>query len=124
MNVFGASARQLPLIAGAMVRAAGEFAESEHGSRARLEITQSGRAGTLRVHVRGVESVEIMADFTDWRPLVLTRIAAGTWEIPLVMAPGVHRLNIRIDGGPWLVPLGTRLEETEFGGAVGVVVVP
>jgi hypothetical protein len=33
-------------------------------------------------------------------------------------------LNLRIDDGAWLVPAGTRLEETEFGGAVGVVLIP
>ena len=34
---------------------------------------------------------------------------------------GVHRLNVRLDGGRWVVPLGARLERTEFGDAVGIV---
>ena len=89
-----------------------------------MEIALSGYRGALRVHVRGVQSVELMGDFTDWQSVALTRIGADIWEIRLTVAPGVHRLNIRIDGGPWLVPQGTRLEETEFGGAVGIVVIP
>ncbi len=124
MNIFGAPAPTLPTIAGATVRAAGRFAESEHGSRARLEIERSGYRGALRVHVGGVQLVELMGDFTDWQSVALTRIGADIWEIRLTVAPGVHRLNVRIDGGPWVVPQGTRLEETEFGGAVGIVVIP
>jgi hypothetical protein len=28
------------------------------------------------------------------------------------------------DGGPWVAPGGTRVERTEFGGSVGILVVP
>jgi hypothetical protein len=38
------------------------------------------------------------------------------------LAPGVHRLNVRLDGGEWVVPAGARPEPGEFGGAVGVIV--
>ncbi len=52
------------------------------------------------------------------------RGGAGTWQARVHASPGGYRLNIRVDGGPWLVPRGTRLEQTEFGGAVGVIVIP
>jgi hypothetical protein len=78
----------------------------------------------VRVVSAEAQRVELMGDFTDWEPVALVRIGADTWEIRLPVSPGVHRLNVRIDGGPWLVPAGTRLEHTEFGGAVGVVVIP
>jgi hypothetical protein len=64
-----------------------------------------------------------MADFTDWQPISLTRASGGEWRVHLMLTPGVHRLNVRIDGGDWVVPAGARPEPGEFGGAVGVIIV-
>ncbi len=114
----------VPTLADAMLRAADALEESDYGSTARLEIASSGDLRTIRVYVSDARTVELMADFTDWEPIRLRRIDRGGWETELEIPRGIHRLNIRLDGGPWLVPRGTRLQETEFGGAVGVVVVP
>jgi hypothetical protein len=65
-----------------------------------------------------------MGDFTDWLPVKLARVAPDRWEIALVIPAGVHRVTIRHDGGPWSAPGGTRLERTEFGEEVGILVVP
>ena len=126
VQLFGAPApaSQSPIIAGALARAALTLAESEHGTQTRLFVTQSGPLVTLRIEARDTALVELMGDFTDWQPVALTRVGTGIWEITLDITPGVHRLNLRIDDGTWLVPAGTRLEETEFGGAVGVVLIP
>jgi hypothetical protein len=64
-----------------------------------------------------------MADFTDWVPLPLERTEGEAFEITLPIPAGVHRLNVRLNGGPWVVPGGTRLEEDDFGGVAGVVVI-
>ena len=72
----------------------------------------------------GARTVEVMGDFTDWRPVALTLVTPTQWEVQLSVAPGVHRVNVRINGGGWFAPAGTRAEETEFGGVVGVLVVP
>lgn len=95
----------------------------ENDAGTRLEIEAAGPLHALRVHVSGAKSVELMADFTDWQPIALARVDPGIWEVELALAPGVHRLNIRVDGGEWLVPDGARAEPGEFGGAVGVVTV-
>ena len=124
VQLFGAPAHQAPIISGAIARAALALAESEHGTQARLVITQSGTRVTLRIEARDTGLVELMGDFTDWQPVALAQSDTGIWEITLDVTPGVHRLNLRIDNGTWLVPAGTRLEETEFGGAVGVVLIP
>ncbi len=124
VQLFGAPAPQSPIISGALARAALALAESEHGTQARLGFTQAGTRVTLRIEARGTGLVELMGDFTDWQPVALTQTGTGIWEITLDITPGVHRLNLRMDNGTWLVPAGTRLEETEFGGAVGVVLVP
>jgi hypothetical protein len=64
-----------------------------------------------------------MGDFTDWRAVPLARAGDGTWEVRLALAAGVYRINVRVNGGEWVVPGGTRLEGSEFGGAVGLMVV-
>ena len=92
--------------------------------QARLEIAPAGDPRILRVHAPGATSVELMGDFTDWQPATLRQAGAGTWEILLPVTAGVHRVNVRLDGGPWIVPAGARPERSDFGGVVGVVVVP
>ena len=69
-------------------------------------------------------SVELAADFTDWHPMSLERVAEGVWEVVLRVASGMHRLNVRVDGGRWLAPAGTTHAADEFGGQVGMVAVP
>ena len=88
----------------------------------RLEIVASGQFHAIKVSAPGASSVELMGDFTDWSVVALTQVTPGVWTVDLPMMPGIYRVNVRIDGGPWIVPAGTRLERTEFG-AVGVVVV-
>jgi hypothetical protein len=69
------------------------------------------------------QSVEIMGDFTGWEPVALTR-ERSEWQVTLVLAPGVHRMNVRLDGGDWTVPHGVTAGEDDFGGRVGTLVVP
>lgn len=92
-------------------------------SSARLEVSGMSVERTLRVHVAGAGSVELMGDFTDWTPVALTAVAPGVWEVRMPLGAGVYRVNLRVDGGPWMVPAGLRQEATEFGGAVGLLVV-
>ncbi|MGE5232196.1 MAG: glycogen-binding domain-containing protein [Deltaproteobacteria bacterium] len=67
--------------------------------------------------------VELAGDFTDWLPLKLERGANGEWRIRVALAPGVHRVVMRVDGGAWRPPPGTRRVESEFGPEVGEIVV-
>jgi len=110
-----------PAMAGALARL--ERGHSADGSRARLEVEESGDPRGVRVMVAGATTVELMADFTDWEPVQLRRVGTAAWETRLPLAPGVYRVNIRVDGGRWSAPAGTRLERGEFGGEVGVLVV-
>ena len=63
-----------------------------------------------------------MGDFTDWEPVALRR-ADGRWTLELALAPGVHRLNVRVDGGEWRVPPSLTGVDDGFGGRVGLLVV-
>ena len=103
-------------------------ANSGTGSAAaRLAVRPDG-GGVVRVGVHAPEAslVELAGDFTDWQPVVLTRTpgAGGMWEVLLPIASGVHRLDIRINGGAWIVPIGARRAADDFGGEVGIIVVP
>lgn len=89
-----------------------------------LELTHTP-FGARTLTVRGVaaERVEIAGDFTDWQPVPLGQVSRLAWALPVTLAPGVYRLNVRIDGGPWRVPRGTTPLRDEFGGLVGLVVI-
>jgi hypothetical protein len=88
--------------------------------------TRRGRADacTLIVHAAGATTIEVMGDFTDWLPATLRRGGPNRWSITLPIAPGRHRLNVRVNGGPWTVPAGTTPVADDFQGMVGTVVIP
>ena len=77
----------------------------------------------LTIHAPGATSVELAGDFTDWQPIPLRPAGRDTWRLDLALAPGVYRLNVRIDGGSWAVPRGATPQADEFGSVVGLVVV-
>jgi hypothetical protein len=77
----------------------------------------------LTIHAPGAASVELAGDFTDWQPVALRPVGRDTWRLDLALAPGIHRLNVRIDGGAWTVPRGATPQADEFGSTVGLVVV-
>jgi hypothetical protein len=82
--------------------------------------------GTQKITVRvgGVETVEVMGDFSDWMPLVLMRRGRDLWDITLPVTTGVHEINLRLDGGQWLAPPGLPTRRDSFNGDVGLLVVP
>jgi hypothetical protein len=88
-------------------------------------VLREGAFGVRTLIIRGVraERVELAGDFTDWQPVTLERTRGLDWELPVQLAPGVYRLNVRIDGGTWQVPRGATPQQDEFGGLVGLVVV-
>jgi len=67
--------------------------------------------------------VELTADFTDWAPVELEPSDFGWWERRLAIPPGLHQVQIRLDGGAWLAPPGLPRTEREFAGEAGVLVV-
>jgi hypothetical protein len=78
---------------------------------------------TLRLRAPGFTTVEVMGDFTDWRPVPLVPSSGGTFSLKVSLSPGVHRVNVRLDGGPWIAPPGLSTVRDEFGGEVGLLVV-
>ena len=102
-----------------------EYATDASSAHPRIELGEDVANGReLRIVVPGAATVEITGDFTDWRPVPLERRYDDTWGIRLPLRPGVHRINVRIDGQAWLVPQGLRSEADDYGGRVGILVVP
>jgi len=79
----------------------------------------------LRVDVRadGASRIEMMGDFTNWSPVVLAA-NDNVWRLERAIAPGPHRIAIRIDGGPWIVPVNLPRIEDDLGGTVGIITAP
>lgn len=82
-------------------------------------------AGMQRILLRvgGVESVEIMGDFSDWGSLQMIRRGRDLWELVLPLSSGVHQINLRVDDGPWFAPPGMPVMRDGFNGEVGILVV-
>jgi len=91
----------------------------------RLDIRNGGDSlRVVMVHQPTATSVEIVGDFTDWEPVAMASTPNGDWRLELVIAPGPHRVAIRVDGGPWRVPPNLPHVADDFGGEVGIVIVP
>ncbi len=121
LRPFGPSPPRVPGYTSGVLRGRSIPASNEGP---RLELTGETEVRTFRVIAPEAGTVEIVGDFTDWLPVALARKEGAVWEVSLPVTPGVHRMNLRLDGGPWIVPKGLRLEQNEFGGAVGLLVVP
>jgi hypothetical protein len=79
---------------------------------------------TLRVTpVGAARQVEVMGDFSEWQPLALER-RGGAWERALALSAGPHRVLVRVDAGPWQPPGNVAVANDDFGGTVGLIVVP
>jgi hypothetical protein len=78
---------------------------------------------TFRLHVAGASHIELMGDFTEWQPVALGRAGENIWEVTLPISAGLHRFNVRADGGQWTVPLGFPVQSDDFGGSVGILLI-
>lgn len=104
--------------------AAAQPAVASDGIILRIAATDSARAARIvRIRAPASDRVEIMADFTEWQPVPLVRTPDGFWETTLPVGRGQHRINVRLDGGDWLVPTNVARVTDEFGGVVGLVLV-
>jgi hypothetical protein len=77
----------------------------------------------LVVHAPRARRVELMGDFTDWRPLVMRREADDHFAARVRLPAGSYRINVRVDGGTWTAPPGTTQVADEYNGASGLLVI-
>jgi hypothetical protein len=77
----------------------------------------------VRVHLRDVASAEIAGDFTDWKPVALEPLHGGWWYQALRATPGLHRVQIRLNGGAWQSPPGLPRADDGPAGPAGTLLV-
>ncbi len=84
-------------------------------------------ADTLRVvliiDAPRAEKVDLMGDATQWTVTTMSRLKNGRWRAELKLAPGLHRVIVRADGGSWVAPPGLPIGNDEYGSPVGMIVV-
>jgi len=77
----------------------------------------------LRVLAPGAKSVDVAGDFTSWDSVAMRRQSGGWWLLRLPIPKGTHQMNVRVNGGNWLVPPGLTRITDEFGVVSGLLVV-
>lgn len=78
---------------------------------------------TFRIFAPSAQSVELTGDFTNWDPLAAAPVGDGWWTVARPLNIGKYQMNLRIDGGKWVVPPGLLAIVDEFGGNVGLLVI-
>jgi hypothetical protein len=94
------------------------------GGVSRVELVPGGKGSMLRVLAPGARTVEVNGDFTAWAPRTLIPAGQGWFMLPAPIASGTYQMNVRVDGGSWIVPPSLTIVRDEFGGSSGVLVVP
>ncbi len=86
------------------------------------------RLGAARVRVTlqldGARTVALAGEWNDWMPAPMRRDASGRWTAVLGLRPGVYRCALLVDGARWVVPPGAPKTGDDFGGEVGLLIVP
>ena len=85
--------------------------------------TLPGGRTAVRVRCEDATRVELTGDFTDWAPITLAALGGGWWGSELPIAPGLHQVQVRIDGGAWQAPPGLPATQGDFAGTAGVLLV-
>jgi len=83
----------------------------------------AGDEVTVRVNAPDVRTVEINGDFTNWNPVKLDPVGGGWWASTFQLKRGKYQMNLRVNGGGWIVPPGLLSLIDEFGGTVGLLVI-
>jgi hypothetical protein len=86
-------------------------------------LTDSAGQSRLVVNAPSGALVELAASFTDWEPVSLVR-RGDAWELDRSLSSGAHRVLVRVDGGPWVVPANLPAAADDFGGRVGIITIP
>jgi hypothetical protein len=111
---MGAQPSELPVVASAVASGITRFVVR------RVSETE------IMIDIRAprAQSVEITGDLTLWDPEPFKSEGNGRFSITLPMTSGTSEVNVRLDGGAWLVPPGLTVVKDELGAEVGILVAP
>lgn len=85
----------------------------------RVEGVAAPMSGVTRLVLRDARAtrVEVLGDFTNWKPVGATRApGGGAWFVDLRIPPGRYRYAFRVDGATWRIPDGAAAVDDDFGG--------
>jgi hypothetical protein len=68
--------------------------------------------------------VSLAGEWNEWAASPLTVRPDGRWETTVRLAPGAYRFSLVVDGGRWVLPSGVPALDDDFGGRVGLLVIP
>jgi len=92
------------------------------GSAARSTFALASLGGdvrAIRYRAPGAGRVDVRGDFTGWSPITMRRAGIGWWELELALPPGLHQIEVSVDGGPWVPPAGLPALPGSYGEDVG-----
>ena len=89
-----------------------------------LVVHAGNGVATLRVLASpSSRTIEVAGTFTDWEPQLLAADGSGAWSLAAPVAPGRHRVMVRVDGGEWVAPANLPSVDDDVGGRVGLFTV-
>ncbi|MBI4420103.1 MAG: hypothetical protein HY560_04690 [Gemmatimonadetes bacterium] len=80
--------------------------------------------GELRFTLPTATRVDVVGDWTGWRPVAMQRGPGGRWTLRVDLPSGVHRFSLVLNGEQWIVPDGVTAVDDGFGGKTGLLLVP
>lgn len=94
------------------------------GRESEATIARLADGSVMIVRIRALASarVEVAGSFSGWEGVPVT-FKGEVWEAQIRVPPGRHRVAYRVDGGSWKAPANLA-KFKQFGGEVGLVVVP
>ena len=122
LRITGPGSGPAPAVARAAIELSQERAARNGLTSFRVR-SRAARSREIRVRASGARTVEITGDFTGWSPVALSAVAEGWWFLVVDLAPGSYEMNLRIDGGAWLVPPDLPTRRDEFGGVSAILTV-
>ncbi len=78
----------------------------------------------ITIRLDGVDSVAIAGEWNEWQPAAMTPGDQGKWTAVIATGRGTHRFALRINGERWFVPSSVTKLPDDFGGEVGLLIIP
>jgi hypothetical protein len=86
-------------------------------------VEPAGSGNVRLVLAARAQTVEVSCDATGWLAVPALPSGPDLWAVVLPLGPGLHRIAMRVDAGPWQAPPGLPKAQDDFGGEVGLLVV-
>ncbi len=93
------------------------------GAEYRLQPREGGGELVVTIQAPPDALVEVACSATEWAPVTMPRVG-NAFVARLPLGSGAHRIAVRINGGPWRAPHGLSSVADDFGGRLGIIVVP